>query len=80
MRNTRSSGYFGPRLPRGTQLDRVRRVIREELTPLQRDVLLAYYFQEMSIPEIAAERGVHKSSISRALKRAEDRLRRLLRY
>jgi RNA polymerase sigma factor (sigma-70 family) len=71
---------MGPRLPREQQLKRVQRVIKEELTPLQREILTAYYFQEMTIPQIAEERGVNKSSVCRVLKRAEDRLRRFLKY
>jgi RNA polymerase sigma factor (sigma-70 family) len=62
------------------QLKRVQRVIAEELTPLQREILTAYYFQEMTIVQIAEERGVNKSSVCRVLKRAEDRLRRFLKY
>ena len=80
MKNTLYDGYKGPRLPRQVQLQRVQRVIREELTELQRETLLAYYFQELTIPEIAAQRGVHKSTVSRTLKRAETKLRRYLRY
>ena len=80
MKNIPYDGYLGPRLPRRIQLERVQRVIREELTPLQRDTLLAYYFQEQTIPQIAQSRGVNKSTVSRTLKRAEDKLRRYLRY
>ena len=80
MKNTLYEGYRGPRLPKQVQLQRVQRVIREELTPLQRETLLAYYFQEQTIPQIAAERGVHKSTVSRTLHRAEDKLRRYLKY
>ena len=80
MKNTRFEGYLGPRLPREIQLQRVRRVIREELTQLQREVITAYYFQEMTIPQIAQIRGVNKSTISRTLKRAEQKLQRYLKY
>lgn len=80
MKNTLYEGYRGPRLPKQVQLQRVQRVIREELTPLQRETLLAYYFQEQTIPEIAAERGVNKSTVSRTLRRAEEKLRRYLKY
>ncbi len=80
MKNIHFSGYKGPRLPRQMQLERIRQVMQEELTPLQREVLLAYYFQETSTVQIAKERGVHKSSVSRALHRAEDKLKRYLRY
>ena len=80
MKNILYDGYLGPRMPRQVQLQRVLRVIQEELTPLQRETLLAYYFQEQTIPQIAAERGVHKSTVSRTLHRAEDKLRRYLKY
>lgn len=80
MKNILYEGYQGPRLPRQVQLNRVQRVIQEELTELQRQTLMAYYFQEQTIPEIAAERGVNKSTVCRTLKRAEAKLRRYLRY
>ena len=80
MKNTLYEGYRGPRLPKQVQLQRVQRVIREELTPLQRETLIAYYFQQQTIPQIAAERCVNKSTVSRTLRRAEEKLRRYLRY
>ena len=80
MRNILYEGYQGPRLPREMQLKRVQRVIREELTEMQRQTLLAYYFQEQSITEIAEERGVNKSTVCRTLHRAEEKLRRYLKY
>ena len=80
MKNIRFDGYEGPRLPREVQLKRIQRVIREELTPLQRQTLTAYYFQEQTIPQIAAERGVNKSTVCRTLHRAENKQRRYLRY
>ena len=76
MRNILYEGYEGPRLPREMQLKRVQRVIREELTEMQRQTLLASYFQEQSITEIAEERGVNKSTVCRTLHRAEEKLRR----
>ena len=80
MKNILYEGYLGPRLPREVQLKRVQQVIREELTELQRQTLIAYYFQEQTIPEIAAQRGVNKSTVSRTLRRAEEKLRRFLKY
>lgn len=80
MRNILYEGYQGIRLPREVQLKRVQRVIREELTPLQREALIAYYFQEQSITQIARERGVNKSTVCRTLHRAEEKLRRFLKY
>ena len=80
MKNIRYEGYLGNRLPRNVQLDRVRQVIAKELTACQREILLAYYFQEMTMEQIAQERGVCKSTVSRTLHRAEDKLRRYLKY
>ena len=80
MKNILYVGYLGPRLPKQVQLQRVQRVIREELTQLQRETLTDYYFHRMTIPEITARRGVHKSTVSRTLHRAENRLRRYLKY
>ena len=80
MKSTPYEGYLGPRLPREVQLKRVQRVIREELTQLQRYTLTAYYFQEMTMEEIARERGVNKSTVCRTLHRAEEKLRKFLKY
>ena len=80
MKNTLYEGYEGPRLSPQTQLQRIRRVIDRELTKKQREVLLAYYFQDKDIPTIARERGIHKSSVCRCLKRAEQRVRLCLKY
>ena len=79
MKNIRYDGYLGSRLPRDVQLKRIQRVIREELTELQRQTLTAYYFQEQTIPQIASHRGVNKSTVSHTLRRAEEKLRRYLR-
>ena len=68
------------RLPRKVQLQRLQRVIREELTPMQRETILAYYFQEQTIVEIAQIRGVNKSTVCRTLHRAEEKLKRYLKY
>jgi len=80
VRNILYDGYQGPRLPREVQLKRVKRVIQEELTELQRHALMAYYFQEQSITQIARDRGVNKSTVCRTLHRAEQKLRRYLKY
>ena len=80
MKNILYDGYLGPRLHRAVQLKRVKRVIQEELTPLQRETLIAYYFQEQTVTQIASDRGVNKSTVSRTLKRAEAKLRRYLKY
>ena len=80
VKNIHYEGYQGIRLPREVQLKRVQRVRQEELTELQRQTLTAYYFQQQTIPQIAADRGVNKSTVCRTLHRAEEKLRRYLRY
>ena len=80
MKNTLYDGYKGIRMPRELQMKRIQRVIEEELTPIQREVLIAYYIADQTIPQIARDRGVHKSTVSRTLHRAEDKLRRFLKY
>ena len=80
MKNTLYDGYRGPRLPKQVQMQRINRVLQEELTALQRETLIAYYFQEQNIPQIAADRGVNKSTVSRTLRRAEEKLRRYLKF
>ncbi len=67
-------------LPSSVQRQRLLRVIREELTENQRTVLVDYYFRELTIPEIARNMGVNKSTVCRTLHRAEDRVRRFMRY
>ena len=54
--------------------------MENELTQYQREDLVSYYFRGMTIPEIAQERGVHKSTVSRTLRRAENKLKRYLQY
>ena len=80
MKNIPYEGYKGIRMPKEVQMMRVRRVIQEELTPCQREVLIAYYIQGRNMAQIARERDVHISTVSRTLHRAEAKLRRYLRY
>ena len=71
---------MGPRLPKEVQLKRMENVIRQELTDLQKETLIAYYFHHKDIITIARERGVNKSTVCRTLKRAEERLQQYLKY
>ncbi len=81
MKNTPfDAGFMGRKLPKEVQLARLQKIIREVLSPAQREILEAYYFYGQSIPQIAASRGVHKSTISRTLHRAEKNLRQYLKY
>lgn len=80
MKNILSECCTGHHLPREMQLKRMQQVIREELTELQRYTLVAYYFEQKKLAEIAREREVSTSTVCRTLKRAEDKLRRFMQY
>ncbi len=80
MKSIRFDGKVSIRLPKKIQQQRLHRVIREELTELQRYTVIAYYFREQTMDQIARERRVNKSTVCRTLRRAEDKLRRFLQY
>ena len=74
MKNT----PFEDAATRQQQIQRLQNIIRHGLTPLQQETLMAFYFQEQSISAIARERKVHRSTVSRTLRRAERRLKQYL--
>lgn len=80
MKNTRCEKFAALGMSREEQVRRLRRIMQEELTELQRRTLTAYYFQRKTIPQIARERGVHNSTVSRTLHRAEETVKRFLKY
>ena len=80
MKNTLFDISFFHQIPREQQIKRMKTVIREELTELQRYTILAYYFEDKTLLQIAEERCVNKSTVCRTLRRAENKLRRFLQY
>lgn len=66
------------------QINRLKRnlthALRQDITPKQREYMLLYYGQGMSMEAIAEQSGVNKSTVSRTLKRGRQRLYRCLRY
>ena len=66
--------------PRQELTERMKTVIREELSEMQRYTVLAYYFEQKNLEQIAQERNVNKSTVSRTLRRAEKNLRKYLQY
>lgn len=66
------------------QLDRLKenlaRALRQDITDRQRQYLQLYYDQGLTMPQIARQLGVNKSTVSRTIHRGEARLRRCLRY
>ena len=74
------SGIWGDiRLPTDVQKRRIAIVIERELTPLQRECLLEHLAGRTQA-EIAADRGVNRSTVCRTVHRAINRLQRFLRY
>lgn len=58
----------------------LRKVMKDELTPRQRQMVTMYYFQRKNIPVIANELGLNPSTVSRTLKRGRARIQRYLKY
>ena len=59
------------------QQDRLRRNLR---LALEQEMVALYFHQRMTIPQIAKELSVNRSTVSRTLRRAKDRLYHSLRY
>lgn len=66
------------------QINRLKRnlthALRQDVTQRQREYMILYYGQGMSMEAIARKCGVNKSTVSRTLKRGRQRLYRCLRY
>ena len=66
------------------QMERLRRNLRrareQELTPRQQQVPTLRYEQNMNGAEIARMLGLNRSTVSRTIRRAQERLRRCLQY
>lgn len=58
----------------------LRQILEQELTDSQRQVFMEYHFRRKTMAQIARERGVHKSTICRTLKRAEQKVKRITQY
>ena len=56
------------------------KALREEVTDRQRQVLFLYYVQGLNMRQIAEALGIERSTVSRTLKRGEERIRRRMRY
>ena len=61
-------------------MERLRRLIQEELTDLQRYTLTAFYFERKTVAQIARDRSVNRSTVWRTLRRTEEKLRKFLKY
>ena len=66
--------------PRQQLRRRLRRAVGGVLSPRQRAVVQAVYFEKCSQAEAARRLGVNRSTVNRTLRRAERRLKEYLRY
>ena len=71
----------------GDNRERIRRLlsnlplaVQQELTPRQREMVFLYYDRGLKMSQIAQKLGVNRSTVSRTVKRAKQRLYRCLRY
>lgn len=55
-------------------------IMEEELTDCQREVVEEYYFKNRTVTEIAKQKAVNKSTISRHLTRARVKIKKCLQY
>ena len=80
MTNTPFDIPLTPEVPRQVQLRRLQAVIEDVLSPAQKEVVLDYYYRKKRICDIARDRVVHRSTVSRTLSRARKNLQDYLRY
>ena len=63
-----------------SRLSLVMEIMEGELTLLQKQTIEDYYLHGMTLTQIAAERGVNKSTVQRTLRLGEETIRRFARY
>lgn len=56
------------------------KVIRNELTPRQRETVTMYYYEGKGVSEIATVLDLDVSTVSRTLKRARERIYTFMKY
>lgn len=55
-------------------------ILEQELTPRQREVVMLYFFEGKNTIVIAEELHLNKSTVSRTLARAKDRIQKHMRF
>lgn len=58
----------------------LKKIIEDELTDNQKYIIKKYYYENKTITEIAQMKGVNKSSVSRSMKVAREKIARSLKY
>ena len=60
------------------KMELVRKIMDRELTPLQKDAVIKYYMEDMTLAQIAQERYVNVTTVWRTLIAAMRTIRRFL--
>jgi RNA polymerase sigma-70 factor (ECF subfamily) len=72
---------FGSEEPQYARLKRILlKVINNELTPRQKEIIMLYYFKNRNTTEISAALGVTPQAVSAARARARLRIFRIMQY
>lgn len=56
------------------------KVIQQDLTPRQRQVILLYYYEGLTMTEIARQLGIDPSTVSRTVSRGRRNILNYLKY
>ena len=56
------------------------KVINNELTPRQKQIIMLYYFKKIDIVRIGKELGISPQAVSAVMSRARLRMYRILQY
>lgn len=56
------------------------KVIKNELTPRQRETIVMYYYKGLGVSDIANELGLAPSTVSRTIKCAREKIYKFLKY
>ncbi len=58
----------------------LRKVIEEELTERQRQMITLYYFERANIPQIAERLGLNRSTVSRTISRGRRNIMEKMKF
>ena len=56
------------------------KIIKNDLTPRQREIIMLYYYSGLGVSEIADKLEIAPSTVSRTIKRARDKIYKSLKY
>lgn len=54
----------------------IHKAVKEDLTERQRELIIMYYLEGKTMPEIADELKINKSTVSRTINRAVNRIKK----